>query len=277
MKILNNKFWIAFLKFLQHAMVAFIVVSVVVTFIALMTFDTMVGAYFVDGYSNNFDYVGGLWLSIATTGLTIVLGLFSMVSKYIKKNPRAIPMPDILSFAIENFGPWAFWISFIGSATDVYLDTLSVDFFSYGYLVRLIDLDQTIQPAHLGLRVVVGILSLVGEPLAMLILGGFGLVIEAIITQNGGASFTPAPQKPKYPTSNTVRNSRPVPQSAQPQRPIPKPRPQPLPGSSTREPTYHPVSYEEKKPIPVPVNNGPLPIFSQEEINKILEEEGSAA
>lgn len=200
-------------------MLGIVLMILVVCTVVLLSFDSLVGTGSMMVFTNQ--HVGvSSFISLATTGMTIALAFIAFLagSRGYGKIGAA-------------FGVAAVFVA----AIDVYFDSLTADWLRYGAFVAIQNLPTADQNNHILFRVLIGGMSLIGEPLAVAIIVGMPElkqfirnIIPSVISRS--PVYTPR----TYPTS--------IPRPEQRQQPRPTPRPQPA--VDLNKITYHPVSYK---------------------------------
>lgn len=217
--------------------------------LALTGTDIYAGAYTTRHMSGNNDFFGWMF-SLATTGLTLaaITALFKGID--VKGTNKAWSKGIIWTLGI---------ITFLLIAADTYLDMLVVDLMRFGEFVTVTErLSSAEATAHWIFRILMGGVSLIGEPLAAAAIAIFPVLADFFDAMTGNkrererepsrttssnpttTSFRPVtkpvtntPQSLRTPafTSRQPSNDarKPVPSAQQSQRPL------------YNEPTYHPV------------------------------------
>lgn len=202
-------------------MLGIVLLILVVCTVVLLTFDSLVGAGSMMVFTNK-HVVFSTLISLATTGMTIALAFMAyLAGTHGYQKAGAV------------FGVAAAFVAIV----DVYFDSLTADWLRYGAFMAIRNLPVADQNNHILFRILIGGLSLIGEPLAVAIIVGMPELkrfIRSVLPKMQQPPQPPAPRQ--YPTSLPRANQAPAP------RPAPRPvSAQPLINPS--EPTFHPVSF----------------------------------
>lgn len=137
-------------------MLGIVLLILVVCTVVLLSFDSLVGTGSMMVFTNQ--HVGfSTLISLATTGMTIALAFMAYLA--VSHGYSKIGLA---------FGVGAALVAMI----DVYFDSLTADWMRYGIFVAIQNLPAAEQNNHVLFRVLIGGLSLIGEPLAVAIIVG---------------------------------------------------------------------------------------------------------
>lgn len=203
-------------------MLGIVLLILVVCTVVLLAFDSLVGAGSMMVFTNQ--HVGfSTLISLATTGMTIALAFMAYLA-----GAHGYQKAGAL------FGVAAAFVAIV----DVYFDSLTADWLRYGAFMAIRNLPVADQNNHILFRILIGGLSLIGEPLAVAIIVGMPDLKRFIRSVLPKTQQPPQPTAPRqYPTS--------LPRANQTPPPAPRPAPRPIPAQPLipNEPTFHPVSF----------------------------------
>jgi len=200
-------------------MLGIVLLILVVCTVVLLSFDSLVGTGSMMVFTNQ-HLTYSSFISLATTGMGIALAFMAYIAYARGYNKLGL-----------GFGLAAGFVLLI----DVYFDSLTADWLRYGLFVAIKNLAEADQNNHILFRILIGGLSLIGEPLAVAIIVGMPELkgfIRSVLPQSQPAS---RPQPGTTPTYQPRQYPATIP-TAQPRPSYPQPRPTPAGGS---HPTQH--------------------------------------
>ena len=157
----DNK-WTKVIDGIQESMVWVLIVMMAVCILALTLFDVLAGTGTMLKLTRDNVQVS-VFISLATSGLLMSMMMISyqMISK--KK-----------SKASSGIGIWILIVALGISALDVYFDSLTADYLRFNFIVSVRDFPAGLgdRNLHILFRVLMGGISVAGEPLAISIILG---------------------------------------------------------------------------------------------------------
>ena len=133
-----------------------VLLILVVCTVVLLMFDSLVGAGSMMVLTNA--HMGySAFISMATTGMTIALAFMAYLASARKQNGLSI------AFGVA---------AAIVAGIDVYFDSLTADYLRYGMFMTLQNIQHADRTVQVLYRVLIGGMSLIGEPLAVAIIMG---------------------------------------------------------------------------------------------------------
>jgi len=194
-------------------MLGIVLLILVVCTVVLLSFDSLVGTGSMMVFTNQ-HLTYSSFISLATTGMGIALAFMAYIAYARGYNKLGL-----------GFGFAAGFVLLI----DVYFDSLTADWLRYGLFVAIKNLAEADQNNHILFRILIGGLSLIGEPLAVAIIVGMPELkgfIRSVLPQQTRPQpgTTPSYQPRSYPSTIPTAQQRPV-------QPRPTPRPIPAGGA----------------------------------------------
>lgn len=156
---MTEKNWDSLIDGIQSMMLMVLVITVAVSILCLILFDTLAGTG-VMLYLTNGNVPISLAISFATSGL--LMSLMFLVQTTFSKGKKITTVAALLFLGALAVG-----------CLDVYFDSLTADYLRFGEITSLSSLPET--DVHILYRSLLGGLSTLGEPLAIAIL--FGLPV----------------------------------------------------------------------------------------------------
>jgi len=213
-------------------MLGIVLLILVVCTVVLLSFDSLVGTGSMMVFTNQ-HLTYSSFISLATTGMGIALAFMAYIAYARGYNNLGL-----------GFGLAAGFVLLI----DVYFDSLTADWLRYGLFVAIKNLAEADQNNHILFRILIGGLSLIGEPLAVAIIVGMPELkgfIRSVLPQSQAVS-RPIQQQPRsYPSTIPTQPQQPRQQSYTPTYPpvTQRPTPRPTPYQGNNIPSYHPITY----------------------------------
>jgi len=174
---MTDRNWESLIDGLQAFMLGVLVITVAVSILCLILFDTLAGTG-VMLYLTKENVGISLAISFATSGL--LMSLMFLVQTTFSKNKKVSVGTGLLFLGALAVG-----------ALDVYFDCLTADYLRFGQIISLSVLPET--DVHVLYRSLLGGLSTLGEPLAIAILLGLPVLKNLI----SGALPNKSTAKPK--------------------------------------------------------------------------------
>lgn len=182
-------------------MLGIVLLILVVCTVVLLSFDSLVGTGSMMVFTNQ-HLAYSSFISLATTGMGIALAFMAYIAYARGYNKLGL-----------GFGFAAGFVLLI----DVYFDSLTADWLRYGFFVAIKNLSEADQNNHILFRILIGGLSLIGEPLAVAIIVGIPELkgfIRSVLPQHTRPQPGTAPTQPRqYPASIPTAQPRPVKES----------------------------------------------------------------
>ena len=231
---MENINWNKIIDGITVFMLGIVLLILVVCTVVLLSFDSLVGTGSMMVFTNQ-HLAYSSFISLATTGMGIALAFMAH-----------------LAYA-RGYGKLGLGFGFAAGFVlliDVYFDSLTADWLRYGNFVAIKNIAEADQNNHILFRVLIGGLSLIGEPLAVAIIVGMPELksfIRNVLPQSQASR--PVPQR-SYPSSIPTYNGPVSPyQQAQrtPAQTPTRPTPRPQPITDKPHPTYHPVGMQTEE------------------------------
>lgn len=190
--------WSKIIDGLTIFMVGLILLIVLIGTAALLSFDTVVGAGSMLVFTNG-DTGWATFISLATTGMATALAFMAYLA--VKNGYQGAGIV---------FGLASLLVLII----DVYFDSLTADMLRYGVFVTTQTIAEADRVNHILFRVLIGGMSILGEPLAVAIIVGMPElkafiqnVIPSSIRHTYQAPIEPVRRTPpaSIPRSNSIR------------------------------------------------------------------------
>lgn len=207
-------------------LVIFIMIAIVIfAILALLIADILTGQITSNYMFRDPSY--GFWVSMATTGL-----LTCFIALAVKARKDKWPITWIIGFGLMAVSI---------QTLDIYFDSLSVDIKRFGAIIAVADqLSHPETTAHILFRALVGIISLVGEPMATVGIFTFPIMKELLNSMLKDVRASINEEIPRRQATQTayqasksvqpfvVTRNKPIDTTSLPAnryRPVPKPRP----------------------------------------------------